>query len=232
MKNFIDKYAVPLSIIVAGLFVAGAVLLANNIGQKKDSLALADLSSSETEVQDYYLNALPISENDRILGNKDAEVKVVTYADMACSYCMLFEDVMKEVVTESNGKVAWVFRHFPLDPNGDSGSAAIASECLADLKGEDKFWEFMSKFKDTINAGEVVDVRAIALSLGASANGFDACYNSDKFSEKINNDFNNALESGLQGTPYSVVFADGEPVDVIDGAYPIEDVRAILDQYL
>jgi len=232
MKNFIDKYSIPLSIMVAGLFIAGAVILSNNLGQKDNSLALADLSSAETENQDYYLNALPVSDNDRILGNKDAEVKVVTYADMGCSYCMLFEDVMKEVVAGSNGQVAWVFRHFPLGFSGDSMSAAIASECLADLEGKEKFWEFMGKFKDAVNAGEAIDVEAIAVSLGANSGDFDSCYNSDKFLGKLNENYNNAIESGLEGTPYSVIFVNGEPVGTIDGAYPADDVNQIIDSYL
>jgi protein-disulfide isomerase len=110
--------------------------------------------------------------------------------------------------------------------------AAIASECVADLEGAGKFWDFMGKFKDEIMAGDSIDVRAIAVSLGANGAKFDECYNSGKFSEKINENYNNGIEAGLQGTPYSVIFSDGNPVGVVDGAYPIDDVKAAIEPYL
>ena len=232
MKSFIDKYSIPLSVVVAGIFIAGAVLL-SNFYSAKNNLVGEDLKTGEIEEEDnYYLNALPVSEEDRILGNKDAKLKVVTYADMECPYCIVFGSTMREIVDGSNGQVAWVFRHFPLDSHENAMPAAIASECLADIEGEGKFWDFMDKFEEAVKAGSSIDVKKIAVSLGANSQEFETCYNSEKFSEKISANFNNAIKAGLLGTPYSVIFSDGEPVGVIDGASPIEDVRAELNLYL
>jgi len=230
MNKFLEKYSVPVSIMIAGLFVAGAVLLSNFYAPKNED-ALADVSEG-IEEETFYQYAAPITDADRILGNKDAKIKVVTYADMECSYCMTFEDTMNTLVSEYNGQVAWVYRHFPLDFHENAMSAAIASECAADVAGEGKFWEFMTKFKDAVNAGGLVDVKAIASSVGAGGSAFDECYSSNKFADKIDGDYNNGIEAGLQGTPYSVVFADGTPVGMVDGAYPIEDVKAAIDPYL
>ena len=53
MKSFIDKYSVPLSIVVAGLFIAGAVLLSNLYGAK-NNLAGGDLSGDEIKEGENY----------------------------------------------------------------------------------------------------------------------------------------------------------------------------------
>lgn len=228
-----DKYSIPVSIVIAGLFVAGAVLLSNFYSPGKgDELANISDAVEGDEENTMYLNALPVSDSDHVLGDKNAKVKVVTYADMECPYCMDFEDTMRTAVADYSGQVAWVYRHFPLDFHESAMPAAIASECLADLEGGEKFWDFMGKFKSDIVEGESVDVKKIAVSLGADANEFAKCYDSGKFSEKIESNYNDGIAAGLQGTPYSVIFADGAPVGIIDGAYPIEDVKAAIDQYL
>lgn len=226
-----DKYSIPVSIIIAGVFVAGAVILSNfhNFG-KGDSLANVSDAVDVEEENTMYLNALPISDSDHIFGDKNAKIKIVTYADMECPYCISFEGTMRTVVAEYGGQVAWVYRHFPLDES--TVPVAIASECLADLEGEEKFWSFMEKFSSDMIEGEDIDVKDMAVSLGANSSEFSDCYDSERFLEKIDGNYNDGMVSGLQGTPYSVIFADGTPVDVIDGAYPIEDVKAAIDQYL
>ncbi|MFA4999703.1 MAG: thioredoxin domain-containing protein [Parcubacteria group bacterium] len=230
MGKFMEKYSIPAAIMVAGLFVAGAVLLSNFYGKKE--AALPDNVLAKEEIGESFLNALPVSESDHILGSKDAKIKVVTYADMECPYCIDFESTMRTIVSDYNGQVAWVFRHFPLDFHENAEPAAIASECVADISGEDSFWQFMQKFASDINASKEIDVKAIAVSLGINAGSFTDCYNSDKPKEKIDADYSNGFEAGLEGTPYSVIFADGKPVDTIDGAYPLEDVKAAIDSHL
>ncbi|MFA4999163.1 MAG: thioredoxin domain-containing protein [Parcubacteria group bacterium] len=235
MNKILEKYSVPFAIIIAGLFVAGAVLIGKFYNPKSQ---LADVSKGvygDTEEDTPYLNALPVTDADHIFGNKDAEIKVVTYADMECPYCISFESTMRSVVEQYDGKVAWVYRHFPLDFHVNAMPAAVAAECVSDSKGEESFWQFMSKFafqSEASSGDEKIDVKAIALSLGVDANAFDTCYSSNKFANKITDDANNGFEAGLEGTPYSVVFADNKPVGTIDGAYPLEDVKATIDSYL
>jgi hypothetical protein len=86
----------------------------------------------------------PISENDHILGNKDtAQVTIIEYSDFDCPFCKQYHLVLKKVVEESNGGVAWVYRQFPLiqiHPN--ALTKAVASECVAKIKGNDAFWKY------------------------------------------------------------------------------------------
>lgn len=96
------------------------------------------------KVGDPYTGEINIfSEDDHILGNKDAEIVIVEYSDLECPYCKRFHEVMKRVVSESNGSVAWVYRHWPIASHQYSFEKTVASECVSKLKGEDAFWEYV-----------------------------------------------------------------------------------------
>ena len=79
-------------------------------------------------------------EGDHILGNPDAEIVIIEYSDLECPYCKKFSEIMKEVMTESNGNVAWVYRHWVVHPG--ALPKAGAAECVAQIKGNDAFWKY------------------------------------------------------------------------------------------
>ncbi|MFA6515224.1 MAG: thioredoxin domain-containing protein [Candidatus Paceibacterota bacterium] len=80
-------------------------------------------------------------EGDHILGNKDAPILIVEYSDLECPYCKKFSGTMKEIVAESNGNVAWVYRHWVVHQG--ALPKAAAAECVAKLKGNDAFWQYV-----------------------------------------------------------------------------------------
>jgi protein-disulfide isomerase len=92
----------------------------------------------------------PISEKDHVRGDRDAQIVLIEYSDFQCPFCSRFHPTAQQVVEEFNGQVMWVYRHFPLDSiHPVARKAAEASECVAELGGNDAFWNFV----DTIFAG-------------------------------------------------------------------------------
>jgi len=88
---------------------------------------------------------------------------------------------------------------------------------------------------DNQNAPQV-DIAAqlpkIAQNLKLDTQKFNTCLTNTKYASKISADAQDALKAGAQGTPYSVVIdAKGKKV-AISGAYPYENVKAILDNAL
>ena len=79
-------------------------------------------------------------EGDHILGNPDAPIVVIEYSDYECPYCKNFDATMKQIVTESDGNVAWIYRHWPIHQG--SFEKLVAAECVAKLKGNDAFWKY------------------------------------------------------------------------------------------
>lgn len=90
----------------------------------------------------------PVTAKDHIQGDAKAPVKIVEYSDLDCPYCKQFHVTMNLVMEEygKQGKVAWVFRHFPLEQlHPDAPRKAQASECVAELGGQQAFWTFVDR---------------------------------------------------------------------------------------
>lgn len=92
-------------------------------------------------------------EGDHILGNPDAQIVIIEYSDLECPYCKKFGETMKEMVTESNGNIAWVYRHWVVHQN--ALPKAGASECVAKIKGNDAFWKYIDLVFGLMNPPEI-----------------------------------------------------------------------------
>ncbi len=92
-------------------------------------------------LENTYSGDITVSEpNDHILGNPNAEIMIIEYSDFECPYCKILHQTLTKIVNESNDKIAWTFRHLPYHQN--SFEKAIASDCVAQLKGSEAFWEY------------------------------------------------------------------------------------------
>lgn len=85
----------------------------------------------------------PVTENEHIFGNKNADVLVIEYSDLECSFCARFHQTMHQVIADYNGKVAWVYRHLPLQMHENAEEKAVASECVAEIGGNEAFWKYV-----------------------------------------------------------------------------------------
>src|SRR5207237_7967826 len=83
------------------------------------------------------------SKSDHVYGNPNASITLIEYSDFECPYCKSVHLTAKRVVDESRGQVNWVYRHFPLEMhNPGAQKQAEASECAAELGGNEAFWKF------------------------------------------------------------------------------------------
>ena len=92
-------------------------------------------------LENTYKGEVTVSEsNDHVLGNPSAEIMIIEYSDFECPYCKVLHQTLTKIVNESNGRIAWTFRHLPYHQN--SFEKAIASDCVAKLKGNEAFWKY------------------------------------------------------------------------------------------
>jgi protein-disulfide isomerase len=71
------------------------------------------------------------SADEHIIGSATAPIVLIEYSDYQCPYCQMIHQTLKQIVGESNGEIAWVYRHFPLYTiHPQAIPAAIASECI------------------------------------------------------------------------------------------------------
>lgn len=93
------------------------------------------------KVTDAYKGEVPdATDKDHIVGDINAPIVIIEYSDFECPYCKTFQTTLKTVVEESDGEVAWVYRHWPIHQN--SFEKLVAAECVAQLKGNDAFWKY------------------------------------------------------------------------------------------
>jgi protein-disulfide isomerase len=236
-KNCCSQFLMPGAILLAGALIAGALVFSGmGNGQKQIGQVLPDSAGNGAVAPTGNFDKVaPVTGVDHIFGNKKAKVKVVEFSDFECPFCRRFGETMKQVVADYNGKVAWVYRHFLLESmHPYAKKAAEASECAAELGGNDKFWQYADKFIElTANSGatDATFVEA-ATAVGLNKVAFEKCLASGKYLEKISKQMADGINAGCQGVPYSIVIVDDKPVSTIGGAMPIEKVKEIIDRAL
>ena len=110
--------------------------------QKKETVDKLIAEVKAGKVTNEYKGEIPAyQDGEHIIGNPDAPIMVIEYSDLECPYCKRFGGVMKEVVAESNGDVAWVYRHWVVHQGAIPKTGA--AECVARLKGNEAFWKYI-----------------------------------------------------------------------------------------
>lgn len=218
MNETIKALLIPGSILIAGAFI-GAGLYFGQIGTATSDLRAGagaptpPAAPAAEEAGPQAALALNLDADDHIYGNPDAEVFIVEYSDIDCPFCARVHPTLKSVVDNSDGEVAWVYRHFPIEQlHPEATEKAIATECVAKLAGNEAFWEYL----DDLIAQQPIDVYN---NYGISAAEFTSCLEDPATAQLVTNDVNRAVESGGRGTPHSIV-ANREVGFAVSGAQP------------
>lgn len=238
-----NSYAIPVAIVAAGLVIAGAIIFSYSGEKTKSADVLPESAGNETVAKSFAVeNLKPITEKDHILGDPNALVKLVEFSDLECPFCKQFHPTMQQIINEygKDGRVAWIYRHFPLDSiHTKARKEAQATECAAELGGNGKFWEYVDKIFEVTPSNDGLDLSLlpkIAEDIGLDRIKFEVCLEGDsrggKYAEHIENDFQDAVLSGGIGTPYSIVIAPNGKKFIVNGAQPYAAVKSIIDAAL
>lgn len=224
-KTELQKYAIPLSIIVAGVIVAGAILWSQNATR-----AVSSGASVESAREPSISIRTPNKKTDHIRGNIDAPITIVEFSDLECPFCARIHPTLQRIIEEQND-TRWVYRHFPLSSiHSNALSAALASECIAQLGSNDHFWSFVdSVFANQENLGDNW-YRETAASIGIGTRDFENCMQDSKIASRIRDNLDEATGTGGRGTPYIVVITPKGNLMPFSGALPYEQVSAFIDQ--
>ena len=108
-------------IVAAGVFFFGRGKPQENPNQKADETVL-------------------YSNTKNSIGDPNAPVKIVEFADMQCPACRSAQPILKSVLEKHQDQVYFVFRHYPLSTHKNARVAAKAVQAAA-LQG--KIWEMV-----------------------------------------------------------------------------------------
>jgi protein-disulfide isomerase len=231
-NNKMNNLSIPAAIVIAGLMIA--VGIASSKTEPKENVT----DTPEVEQgQNLIDNVRPITAEDHILGDPNAPVKIVEYSDFECPFCKRFHGTMNQVMDEygENGQVAWIYRHFSLDSLHPVKARleAATSECVAEIGGNDAFWQFAEKFFAVTPSNNRTDVDIVLPQiigeLGLSQSAIEECITSGKYDQHIQDDIDNAIETGGRGTPWSIVIAEDGSTFPISGSQPYALVKQLIE---
>jgi len=228
-----NNLILPAAIVIAGLLVAGGLFLGLRENGTRADVALAAQAGAPSTADLEKMAA--ITSDDHVRGDINAPVKIVEYSDTECPFCKRFHPTLQQVMDEygKNGKVAWIYRHFPLDQlHSKARKEAEATECAAELGGNDAFWAYLDRLMEVTPANNGLDpaeLPRIAQYVGLDTKNFNECLTSGKYAKKIEEHVQNAQATGGNGTPWSIVVAKGGTKYPLSGAQPYESVKQIIE---
>jgi len=133
------------------------------------------------------------------LGTKGAKLTIVEFIDFGCPYCQASFAPVREMVQKYKDQVYFVVRDFPIEEiHPRAFPAALAARCAA-VQG--KFWPYHDKLFIHQEKHEDEDLQRYADEVGLNGPGFRACYRARVHASAIQQDVQDALRVGVQGTP-------------------------------
>lgn len=189
-KKLFQKIGIWFGVIaVIVLSVAGLIKFAN--------------SPSSSVLSSEISNAAKISDKDIVKGNKNSKITLIEYSDFQCPACKYYQPIIKQVLSDFDGKILFAYRNFPLNTHKNAKPAAQAAYS-AHLQG--KFWEMhdmifenQESWADSNDADKIF--RSFAEKLKLNTDKFKADYNAKPTKSFIEDQTNEGISIGINSTP-------------------------------
>lgn len=232
-----NKLAVPISIVVAGIVIAGAIMFGNR--SSGGSAATGAGTQPQQQAGQPAAQAVDISKVKIIgqpsIGNPDAPVIIAYWYDYQCPFCKRIEEnVMSQLISDyvKTGKVRIVYKDYQF-LGEDSQTAGLAESAVWEV-APDKFYQWhkaMYDKQDDENAGwgKKADILALTSSLGVDAARVEQLMTTKaaEYQKAMDADKAEGSAFGITGTP-SVIIGK----KVIQGAQPFSAFKAAIDEVL
>jgi protein-disulfide isomerase len=210
----------PFYTLLGGIAVAAAIFIGWQMSQARSSGVITiDPNTPLPEASGY------------LLGNADAPVQILEFADFECPACGSFAtltepDVRKRLV--ETGQASFRFLDFPLPIHKNTWDASMAAACANE---QGKFWEMHDQIfstqdqwnGDVTNRPKVVFAR-LARAVLLNEPQWEECYDSQKYKLNIAANMKEGERRLVQSTPTFVI---GDKV--IPGALGFDQLKLYVD---
>jgi predicted DsbA family dithiol-disulfide isomerase len=166
------------------------------------------------------------------MGNSDAKVKIIEYADFQCPYCLRYwQETEPQIIKTyvATGKAYYEYRSMGAFIGPDSASAAEAAYCAGD---QGKFWQYhdilFSNWTGE-NTGDFAPdkLRKYAPDVDLDQKIFDTCLTQRKHTNQVQQDVANAKADGIRATPSFLINGT-----LIEGAQPFNIFQQTIENAL
>ncbi len=207
-----NKIMLPVSIIIAGIIIAGAVVY-----KPSDKPFVAPVGDARTA-------SLSI-DDDSILGSPTAPVTMIIFGDYQCPFCKQQADGVEMRLRNDyvkTGKVRMVFRDFPLENiHPYARPAAEAAQCAGE---QGKYWDYHDALYAKQDSLSSVDFKQLAASFSLDVKKFSDCLVNPATKDEVTKDLNDGVALGIRGTPASFINNV-----YIEGAYPYDSFKQVIE---
>lgn len=156
------------------------------------------------------------------LGATNPKITIYYYSDFACPICKSAYTKIKDVAKNYGQDVKIIVKDFLL--HDESADLALAARCAGE---QGKFWLMhdMLFYKQGIKTE--IELTSLAKDIGLDTTKFTQCFDNKKYLPNIRQDFMEAQDLGLEGTPTWII--DGE---IFSGDIPNNVLTNILNKKL
>jgi protein-disulfide isomerase len=166
-----------------------------------------------------------------VLGNRSAPVAIVEFADFECPACAKFTSNVEPALRRDyidNGRVAIVFKNFPLAIHPEAKAAAAAAWCAGE---QGRFWEA----HDWLFTGN--QHRALAGAIGLDLPTYNGCFADARSMERVESERVEGEALKIRATPtffLGKLTPDGlvQVTDAMKGAGSLQRFKTVLDRLL
>lgn len=165
-----------------------SILVAHKLGEQALATAKFSLSSGALD--------------DPFLGEKDADVIVMTFFDFSCRPCRAFyRSTLPKLKAEfiDNKRIRFILRDFPIRSKPHSTAASVFANCVGE---QGKYWEGFDALMKLPAEVDTGNFEALAAGIaGLDNDKLKKCRESGKFQREIDADFADGATLGAKGAP-------------------------------
>jgi protein-disulfide isomerase len=225
-----NKYFLPAAVILAGIFIAGAVIWNGShstapTGTATSTAPAVNIKNVKTDGEPY-------------IGQANAPVTIAEWSDYQCPFCKQFEvTTLPQIVQNyvNDGKVKIVFKDFSFLGPDSMTDAEYARAVWALYPTQFAAWRTaLFDQEPQENSLSVTDNLAFVLKVTSSVSGIDVnkvtaevTANQSAYDAAINADKAEGASFGIQATPSFVI-----GTQMIAGAYPYPAFQTAIDALL
>ena len=166
-----------------------------------------------------------IAADDPADGPASAPVTIVEFSDFQCPFCLRVMPTLKRVRQTYGDKVRIVWKDFPLTQiHPQAFKAAEAGNCARE---QGKFWQYHDQLFSNQQALQPEYLKKYAADAGLDAAKFNACLDTAKYSDRVQEQMGVGTGLGVGSTPS--MYINGR---LVSGAQPYETFVAVIDEEL
>lgn len=169
--------------------------------------------------------AAPVGASDHSLGPDHAAVTVVEYGDFECPSCKQAAPAVKLLLERFEGRVRFVYRHFPLEEVHPH--ALLAAEVAEIAAAQGKFWQMHDLLFGNQLHMKVAQLRSYAERLQLDLARYTAELDDHIYLQRVREHQQSGRDSGVRSTPG--FFVNGRIQDV---SYGLSSLAAAVEAAL